>query len=253
MRHFVTQGIILKKKSRGENDNLILIFSPEIGKFQAISKSSRKITSSFIGHLETLNICNFQVYKTTHNYTITQCQLYKSYKKIQENLDKMVFALLTLEIIQKSIESEHHHDQAFELLISTLDEIENELNYEFIVENFKIKLLQLLGSLPEIALCFFCSKKWEIEENIWLDQEGHLTCYQCLNKHNFNSNKFENVPFKLIKLINYISQNHFEKPLKIELNSEQKFQLKKIVNTFLNNYLYQELNSEKIITKLRSI
>ncbi len=242
-RHHHVSGIILRKQQINEYDYLVSIFSPDLGKIKAIAKGARKISSSFSGHLETLNICRFQLYQTTHRYTITQCQTETNFKGIREDFQKSLFAMSLLEIFEKSTYSDEHGRELFELLEKTLNQINQHTQYFLDIEEFKLKLLNFMGVLPDIKRCSFCQKSWNA--NIWLSSDGHISCDECSHR----LIKPTKVDFNLIKLMAYLTnQAHPQK--NIRMNSTEKNKLNNISNLFLDNYLGLTMMSPKIIAKI---
>ncbi|MFA5829681.1 MAG: DNA repair protein RecO [Candidatus Gracilibacteria bacterium] len=250
-RQHHTKGIILKKEQRSEFDYAVTLFSPELGKIKATAKGSRKITSSFCGHLETLNICNFQLYQTPYRFTILQCQTETNFKAIRADLQKSLFAMLLLEIFEKSTYSDEHGAELYQLLESTLTQINNGQQYFLEIEEFKLKLLNFMGVLPDIKNCSFCHKPWlqtNGQPNVWLNQDGHLSCDECSHK----LIKPSKIDFSVIKLIAHLTFQ--DKPQKnIRMDSLQKNRLQQISNQFLNNYLDQEMRSPKVIAGLSNV
>ncbi len=51
MKEYFTPGIVLDREPRNELDEAITIYTKDLGKVQAFTKSSRKITSKLSGHL----------------------------------------------------------------------------------------------------------------------------------------------------------------------------------------------------------
>ena len=51
MKEYFTPGIVLERNPRGEFDETITIYTKDLGKISAFTKSSRKITSKRSGHL----------------------------------------------------------------------------------------------------------------------------------------------------------------------------------------------------------
>jgi len=250
MRHFLTTGIILQKRNSGENNHYLTIFSPEHGRINAVSKYSRNLKSALGGNLEMLNFCQFQIYETPHNFTVIQCQLEKSYLNIRDNLEKSLYAMHLLEIFEKSVNGQNTDEsfELFQLLETSIEFLASTKNYELIIENFKIQLLNILGNFPDISLCFFCQKKWTENDKIWLDQEGSLACLSCFNRiHGIT----EVIPFSLMKLIHFLVRPTQKLRLdQIILSQEQQFQLKRVINIFIQNYLHREIVSERMLQKI---
>jgi DNA repair protein RecO (recombination protein O) len=246
MRLISTTGIILKKQNCGEFDQFIVLYSPLLGKIDAIAKGSRKINSHFTGHLEIPNICHFQLYKSSRNYLITECKTQSVFKSLRSNLNKTWLALLLIEIFQKTTISHENGASFFNLLEKTLNDLNNNKTDSIYLENFKIKLLKLLGILPDFSQCSFCGEKVINTKKAFIDNEGHFACIDC----KIDNAQYDELAFNVIKLINFLSKNNLPENLKLRLNASEKQALKKTSDILLHNYINREIVSEKIITRL---
>lgn len=247
MRHQNTRGIIINKHNSGEQDIYVTFFSPTHGRIEAMAKGARKIDSSFTGHLELLNICNIQIYKSSHRYTLTQCQSNKTFLKLRDDLKLSMSAFILIEIFNKIIHSEEYNEQLFTLLVSTLTNLDNKDKNALFIENYKIKILKIAGALPDISTCSNCNHRWINNETIVISNDGQIHCKKCYAK---NQSSIE-IQYNIMKLINYLSNS--EKIIQITITKPQKIVLNKICNIFLENYLSNTLNSEKIATQFANL
>jgi DNA repair protein RecO len=254
MRYFSTTGIILRKQNSGENDFFVTIFSPEYGRLQAISRSSRKITSIKGPHLDPLNYGRFQLYKNGDRYLLTECKIENAFQLIKGNLDKCLYSLAACEILLKSIQDAQESPELFQLFLRTLEKLEKEDQHNLILEEFKIKLLKISGSWPDISKCYFCQNKWQttngdsrraahIAAQIWIDQIGNLNCLNCLP---LSHNKLDNISFDAVKLAHFLAEYSTEQ-VTLKIRPEQLFALQKLTGIFLTNYLHCETRAEKIL------
>ena len=60
MREYFTPGIVLDREPRNELDEDIIIYTKNLGKVRAFTKSSRKITSKLSGHLTPGRLANLR-------------------------------------------------------------------------------------------------------------------------------------------------------------------------------------------------
>ena len=60
MREYFTPGIVLDREPRNELDEAIIIYTKDLGKVRAFTKSSRKITSKLSGHLTPGRLANIR-------------------------------------------------------------------------------------------------------------------------------------------------------------------------------------------------
>lgn len=252
MPYVSLNAIILKKHKYSEYDEYVTIYSPLCGKIHAFAKGSRKITSHFLGHFELLNICNFRLYKKNNLFTVTQCQSQKTFKALYKDITKTVTALWLLEIFDKYTYEEQNNENLFHLLEKTLESIEKSKKPLFLVESFKIKFLDLLGMLPEIARCSSCNKKWH-KENIITLEEGHLICENCQNirKNEWSNSKNQNISFNMMKLIHFLKKEAYTDIEKIKLQPSEEQHLKKLSSFFFQGYINREIRSEKVINQMQ--
>lgn len=245
-RNILTQGIILKKHAFGENDFSVTLYSPDLGKIQATAKGARKMTGSLNGHIETLNHCTFQLYKSPIRYTIVQCQVRENFKKIRENFDSAMTASMIIEIFHKSTLSSEHAAELFQLLEQSLHKIGNSGQHFLTVEAFKLNLLQQIGALPDLQKCASCHTRWTNTDQIWLDTAGHLRCQKCA----VTNAQGKPIEFNIIKLIHYLTQPLHTQNKNINFNAKQQEQLRHITTFFLQHFLEREILSEKILVTL---
>lgn len=257
MRNISTTGIILKKNNGGEADQFITFYSPDLGKVDAFARGARKIDSQFTGHLEVLNICKFQLYKNQDRFSISQCQSIKIFRNIHENLDKAMIGLLLIEIFQKFTDFQESDTELFNLITATIENLDQNNNHKMNLESFKVKLLNLLGLMPDVTRCSFCSKKWQNESIILLDNDLHLTCQNCRNDHSkdpkmpqITPKAYKEISFGIIKLLNFLKSAELTVSQRITLRGNEAKLLETLTNTFLQQHLNHELKTEAVLARL---
>lgn len=254
-RNIHTRGIILKKHPLGENDFSVTFYCPELGKIQATAKGARKITSSLGGHIETLNLCRMQLYKSPVRFTIVQCEIEENFKNIRQDFERCMVGSLIIEILYKSTHSSEHAPELFRLLEQTLDRLNTSGQHFLTVESFKLNLLRHIGVLPDLENCGSCHRRWTSNNTIWLESGGHMNCQDCISEtQNPTSTmaKAKAIEFNIIKLIRYLTQAPVEQTKKISFTPEQRKQLEHITRFFLQHFLDREILSERIMMDLQN-
>ena len=124
------------------------------------------------------------------------------------------------------------------------------------MESFKLNLLQHIGVLPNLENCGTCHRRWNDEQKIWLEPNGHMVCGECRyplatgadrNVTAHLPNDAKSIEFNIIKLIRYLSQPPELQKNKISFSGEQKKQLEHITRFFLQHFLEREIVSERIL------
>jgi len=149
MRSQKIKGIIINKRSLGEKDYAITVLTPDFGKIQCIAKGARNIKSKFTGHVDLLNVCDFEIYSGPGNTIITECQVQKNYASFRKDLKKFFFASLISKILYKYTTENENSEDIYDLTLNSFNSVEEFTKEELIFEAFKIKLCELIGLMPD--------------------------------------------------------------------------------------------------------
>ncbi len=247
-RYKNTIAIILKKKFLGENDLLLTMFSPHLGKFQIISKSSRKILSTKGSHIDILNLVNIQLYQKLDRYLLIQCQAINTFTPIKDNIQSTLVAQVIAEIIYRSTDGIEENAILFQLILDCLNSLEKSHNLLLSLEHFKIKLLDKLGLLPDLDSCPLCHQHWPIDQIIYLQNDHFLICGNCAQTELPTS--LISITFPILKLLNYLATANFNQ-LKINLKNKELIKLQTISRHLFNFHIQQEIKSERILFALQ--
>jgi len=132
-----------------ENDKLIFLYNENLGKFKAVARGARKITSKFTGHLETLNICTTELYAGPKNILITEISTDENFRKVRENLDKLSSALQIAEITDKLLYEHQTLDNLIKLIEKTIYHLSTSKKPLLIGIAYIVKLLDKIGLIPD--------------------------------------------------------------------------------------------------------
>lgn len=237
MRCLKTKGIILKKRNFQENDHILTIYTPEFGKLEVIAKGSRKITSRFAGHFELLNLNKFEIYRGSKNTILTNCNLLQSFHHNGNPLNNLTVLSQLAELIDKTTAWQHPVPEIYVLSIETLKKL-NQFpeKKELIKIGFIIKILDILGYLPNFQKCQNCHEKFDGEKTHVYFEDFRLTCNRC-NKNEKDKNIFD---LKIFKCINYIQINKLDKLIQIKASESEIDR----VNYLLAQILRMQINCE---------
>lgn len=201
MRGKKTPGIVIRKKAISEKDCAVLILSPFFGKIDAYVKGARNMKSKFTGHLDLLNVCDFEIYNGPNSNIVTECQLSKNFTHFSKDLKKFYFASLIAKVLTKFTNENEQCEDIYQLTISTFEALETFGKEDITYEAFKIKFCDLLGSLPDL--------------------------------HDLKSTDFKEFDVNLTATLNVLLNERFEKVQSLKLNKQQKEILKKSTENFL--------------------
>lgn len=149
MKNTSLNCVILGHKDFLENDKLIFLYSAELGKIKVIAKGARKITSKFMGHLETFNFAFVEIYFGPKNIILKEIITTKNYKKIRENLERLSSAMRISEITSKFLYENQKIDNLMELLAEALTQLSISTKPRLTAQTYIIKILDRSGLIPD--------------------------------------------------------------------------------------------------------
>ncbi|MEK7592951.1 MAG: DNA repair protein RecO [Patescibacteria group bacterium] len=150
-RMYRAEGVIIHRRSYGEADRFLTIFTKHHGKIRVLAKGIRKITSKRAPHLDTLSIVSLVVYTGKSIDTVGECARLSKQFSFTSDLSKVSFSYYVCELVDALTALNIANENQYFMFLKTLQKIElargrSEL-YQIVYE-FALSLLISLGFLP---------------------------------------------------------------------------------------------------------
>lgn len=244
-----TEAIILKKSDFRETSLIITFFTREIGKISGLLKGVRSDPEKFASSLEpfSYNEVIFYEKRISPLHLVSQCDLRENFTPLRNNIIKTAQATLMMELLNSIMAQEDKNEGVFELALTCLKELQNNINPDKIATIFKIKLLALSGFKPHFHSCVSCQDKILGQSKFSLSLGG-LLCPRCLQKDPAGRSIFRGTVATII----HIEKNDLKNNLNLGMNPQVKKELDLTLNAFLNFHLERELKSQRVLNKLEN-
>ncbi len=190
MSTYQTEAIVIRSQDFSESDTLLTLFTQKHGKVRGILKSARKSTSKLAGPCQFLNQIGVSVYgkPQLELHKITQVDMVKSREKLRDNLEKLSWASLYIEFLQR-VTGDHQHDQElFDLSTLFLEKLPLSRNCLTLTLIYLCRLMQIAGFSPLISQCVKCGKIRLVSakinhQTLYFDShKGGILCTSCHKK-----------------------------------------------------------------------
>ncbi len=206
-KNSTVEVIILGHRDFGEYDKQVHLYSEELGKIKAIAKGSRKITSKFTGHLETLNVCQVVLYFGPRNTIITEIQTIKNWSAIRDDFGKLKSALQISEITNQMIYENQTITDLHILIKETITLLETTEKCDLLTIAYILKFLDRMGLLP-----------------------------------NFQEILPKKLELKYMKFFHFLLTEPFEKIITIHLQNDEKKKITALVRKIIENQIDKPLS-----------
>ncbi|WP_169734480.1 DNA repair protein RecO [Mesoplasma photuris] len=183
------EGIVINSHNYEENDKIVTIFSDKYGKLSVIAKGVNKPVSKNKYSIQTFNISEFEIFKSSFKDKISKLKtgvLIKNNIGISDNYDKYLFANLITSVINDGFENGHKNYEIYKLLKFCLNNINEDIDPFTMVVIFLFKTTKHLGAEIQFKKCIRCNLKKAIYRRFDFKEFG-LVCFNCIKdeeKHN---------------------------------------------------------------------
>ena len=194
-----TPGLVLRRADYSDYDRMVTIFSPEMGRLDAIARGCRRPKSPLVNAVEPFTSGEFQLYQHKERFSLEQCQISDSYFELRGDYDRLRHGVYWLRLLDTAILPD---TPAPELFITTLRALAH-LNYgelppELVTFAFEAHFMRLMGLAPRMDACVRCGRP--VDANARFDPElGGAVCLRCPSDAPEISNGARRILMKLPK------------------------------------------------------
>ncbi|MFH1233049.1 MAG: DNA repair protein RecO [Patescibacteria group bacterium] len=241
---------ILYRRSFGENNTIVTVYTAEKGKMELIARGAKKIKSKLSAHLEPISLAEVMVVRGRHYDYIGSAISENCYFNLKNNLAKIKAAGEIIRVLNLIVKAGDSDKGIFALLISYWDFLnsadnenppaplcqggEKEFDYDLFVQLFIFKLLIKLGHQPELYHCVICRNKILPTNNKFDLAKGGVVCAKCLPQA---EKKYQlTISENSIKMLRLADKSGFKQLAKISVNNSIKKEIINIISSFLNYY-----------------
>jgi DNA repair protein RecO (recombination protein O) len=152
MKYKKLTGVILKKQNYKEADQILTLWTSELGKVRVLAKSVRLPKSKLVYNLNELAVVDIEIIGHKNLPTVISANCRNNYKNLREDLIKMGSAFYAAELMLKMTADENPNEAAYGLFLGFLNELNHTKSLEHykIIDIFALNLSSSLGfGMPE--------------------------------------------------------------------------------------------------------
>lgn len=236
-----TKGIVLLESNMGDFDKMVSILTPDIGRIGCAAKGARKPKSPLLAGTQFLSFSDLIIYSGASSYNINSCETIEVFYNIRTDLEKLTYASFIARLVYDVTDENQFTYKILQLLLNTLYVIsETDLDKDFILSIFELRLMVLLGFTPILGKCTVCG----VSDNIGyfsIANNGFL-CNNC-GRVDKSALKITQDTFNALK---YVCSAPAKKIYSFTVSEESKKELKLISSLYLNKNLDKDYKFEKL-------
>lgn len=179
-----TNAIVLRSIKLSETDKLITFMTEQFGKVKCVARGARKIKSRFSGSLEPMSYV-YLIYFGKENqqlFSLNNADIIESFYLLREDFQRLYTGIYLNELVDAMTAEVQEDRQVFQLLLDSLNALQNQGNLETLCRMFEIRILSVSGHRPELLHCVVCNTE---SINGWVGfsyARRGIVCGRCRNK-----------------------------------------------------------------------
>ncbi len=237
------EGIVLNEKAYGETSKIINVITKQYGIIGIIAKGARTLKSEFRTTTAKLSYGYFNIiYKEGKLSTLMNVDIINPFKNIIKDIQKISYASFILELTEQVIKQTHKN--IFDIMISSLEKINEGYDPLIILNIVELKYLDYLGVMPILDRCSVCGSTNNI---ITLSSDkGGYVCKNCHTNEKIISEK----AIKLIRMFYYVD---ISKITKLEIGNVTKHEINEFLDMYYDTYTGLYLKSKSLLKNIEKV
>jgi len=238
-RNYQTEAIIIKKTKLGEADRILTLYTPHLGKIQAVAKGVRRPRSKMAGHLELLTHSLISLARGRNLDTVTGSQTIDSFLPLKSDLELTAHALYATELVDQFTADNVENRPLFQLLLETMHNLCQGSKSELTLRYFELHLLNAVGYRPQLHHCVSCRSPLKPVVNSFSPSAGGAVCPNCSQSQTLTYPLSVNA----LKVLRFFQNNDYNTSSRLKMNPELSQELETVMRNYIEYLLEREVKS----------
>lgn len=240
------EAIVLRTVDYGENNKILTLLTPQLGKIAAMARGAKKPQSQINAVSQPFTYGSYLLMIGDKGMgTVAQGETIDSYRSIREDLYKTAYASYFAELVDRFTEDREPSQGLFLLLLTMFTYLAEGKDPDVLARLFEVKMLEVAGIRPELHHCAHCYKPVETAIRFSVLHGGPL-CGEC---HEADARAVWMKPVTL-KLLQTFQAMDVRRLGEIRVGPDVKRQLGTVLRQYYDEYSGIPLRSRAFLDQL---
>lgn len=159
MAQIVTNAVVLRRADYRENDRMLTLFSPTLGRVDALCRGCRRQKSPLMAASEVFCAGEYVLYSAGDRMTVVSCQVQDTFYPLRSDFDRLAHGMYCLELCAAAVQPDEENERLFMLLLRSLAHLAYSENVtpKRVTTVFLMGLTSLIGFRPHVGRCAKCA------------------------------------------------------------------------------------------------
>ncbi len=188
MPQIKTDAIVLRRADYRENDRMLTLFSPSMGRIDALARGCRRQKSPLMAASEVFCAGEFVLYSAGERMTVVSCTVQDAFYPLRNDFERLAHGMYALELCLATVQPNQENERLFLLLLRSLAHLAyGTVPARRVTAVFLMGLVSLMGFRPQVGRCVRCGKpvvpgaeaRADAPVAAFSPEEGGVMCLAC--------------------------------------------------------------------------
>ncbi len=242
-----TEAIVLRHFPIGEADRVVTLYTPYAGKLRAVARGARRVKSRLAGHIEPLTRTRVFVTRGRSLDHISQAETVNGNVALRADLWRTTCGLYLAELVDRFGMEELENVALYRLLRDCLEALADAPDTALVLRYFELRMLRLVGFLPELRHCVECGAQLAPETNYFSPAAGGVLCPSCREK----STVVRPISVNALKVLRLFATSDLAAASGVRLTDDLAVELDNTMRQYIRYILERDLKSPEFLDLLR--
>lgn len=242
-----TLAFVLRSCDYRDTSLLVDFYTRDFGKIHGIVKGIRDARARYGSTLEAFSLNEILFYRRRRGgdlHQVTQVDLVNLYSGVRGDLERLGYASYFVELLNEWVEAEEANDGIFDLVKDSLEFLSSGASPKRSARIFEVKLLGLLGLMPEIKSCVICRSP-EPRPAFFNVAVGGIHCRACRTEGTSLA-----VSPGTLHFLEHVRRSDVAGLSQVKVSQEVGRELERILRRFVDFHLSNKLKSIVFLEKM---
>jgi len=238
------EAVVIRTIDYGETNKIVTFFTREWGKVAAMARGAKKPSSRLSAVTQPFTYGHYLIRRSRGVGVLHQGEIIDSMRTIREDIFTAAYASYIVELTDKITEEQKRNPYLFELLLQTLQYMNEGRDLEILTCIYEVKMLSVMGIPPTLDRCAICSRT---EGNFSFSvKEAGFLCHRCesADPHRI---PLSAAAVRLLRLFYYIDISRLGT---ISVKEKTKRELRTAISSYYDEYSGLSLKTKRFLSQI---
>lgn len=188
MEFIEAKGIVVGETQINEGDKILTVYTDKFGIITAKAPGAKSLKRKDMAGINMFAFGDYILTENKQNYTVRECNIITNFFGLKKDIHALGVGCYLLDCVRLTGMPNQPDTEVLRLCLNALYALSENIKNPYLIKAaFEIKLLGIMGVIPEPHICGFCCEEIDESKEVYYDfSDCAFLCCECGNKESYN-------------------------------------------------------------------